>query len=125
MANFPNPPVLDEAFPPQDGYAIVYRAAVNQWEGCPAAGTRVLYVTANYTASSGDIVLADATTGPLVIIIPSEVAVVDVKQVDNSGNTVTIVLDNGGNIDGVPSAIITQQYPSFHIATDGTNGWIL
>ena len=125
MANFPNPVVIDEAFPPQDGYAVVYRAAVNQWEACPAAGTRIVTVIANYIASSGDIVLADATAGNIQVTIPHLQAVVDVKQIDDSGNYITLVLDNSGTIDGQPNAMITQQYLSLHIATDGTNGWLI
>jgi len=82
--------------------------------------------TADYTASSGDVVLADASGGAITITLPSPSsnAWVEVKKTDSSTNAVTV--DGGGNnIDGSASFDITTQYESYTVVSDGTGWWIV
>jgi len=82
--------------------------------------------TADYTASSGDVVLADASGGAITITLPSPSANawVQVKKTDSSTNAVTV--DGGGNnIDGSGSFDITTQYESYTMVGDGSNWFIV
>jgi len=82
--------------------------------------------TADYTASSGDVVLADASGGAITITLPSPSANawVQVKKTDSSTNAVTV--DGGGNnIDGVASFDITTQYESYTMVSDGSSWFIV
>jgi len=82
--------------------------------------------SADYTASDGDIVLADASGGAITITMPSPSAGawVEVKKTDSSTNAVTV--DGGGNnIDGVASFDITTQYESYTVVSDGSDWYII
>lgn len=83
-------------------------------------------VSANTTASIGDIVLADATTSALTITLPGAVngAVVNVKKVDGSVHAVTIAPPTG-TIDGQATFVISQPYESIECVSDGTNWFII
>jgi len=94
-----------------------------------AAGTgnfvNVTTQTADYTASDGDVVLADASGGAITITLPSPStnAWVQVKKTDSSTNAVTV--DGGGNnIDGASSFDITTQYESYTMVSDGSNWFV-
>jgi len=86
----------------------------------------VVTVISNYTASSGDVVLADASGGAITITLhaPQANAIVNVKKIDSSTNPVTID-GAGANIDGEASIQITTQYESYTLISDGTNWWII
>jgi len=82
--------------------------------------------SADYTASDGDIVLADASGGAITITLPSPSAgaKVEVKKTDSSANAVTV--DGGGNnIDSSGSFDITTQYESYTMVSDGSNWYIV
>jgi len=82
--------------------------------------------TADYTASNGDVVLADASGGAITITLPSPSANawVEVKKTDSSANAVTV--DGGGNnIDGSASFDITTQYESYTMVSDGSSWFIV
>jgi len=86
----------------------------------------VVTVSSNYTASRGDIVLADASGGAITITLPAPQAnaIVNVKKIDSSTNAVTV--DGGGaNIDGQASIQMTTQYESYTFISDGSNWWII
>ena len=86
----------------------------------------VVTVSSNYTASSGDIVLANASGGAITITLPPPQAnaIVNVKKIDSSTNPVTV--DGGGaDIDGQPSIQMTTQYESYTLISDGSNWWII
>jgi hypothetical protein len=94
-----------------------------------AANDTVVTKTASYTATSGDVVLASASAGSIVITIPVAVnTIVTVKKTDaSSTNTVTIQLASGSfPADGGTSSIVLDlQGQSRTIACDGTNGWVI
>jgi len=82
--------------------------------------------SADYTASDGDVVLADASGGAITITMPSPSANawVEVKKTDSSANAVTV--DGGGNnIDGAASFDITTQYESYTMVSDGSDWFIV
>jgi hypothetical protein len=87
---------------------------------------RVVTVTSNYTASNGDVVLADASAGAITVTLPTPTAgaVINVKKIDSSANAVTID-GAGATIDGQASIQITTQYESYTLVSDGSNWYII
>lgn len=66
-------------------------------------------------------VLANATGGNITVTIPTSIiGTYNVKKIDSSANTVTIV-PSSGTIDGGASTIISQQYASISCIGNGTN----
>lgn len=81
-------------------------------------------VTANYTAVNRDIVLADASSGPITITIPIAAGTqVTVKKMDGTTNAVTVA-PASGTIDGDASAVITGVDTSAVFIGDGTNAYV-
>ena len=82
--------------------------------------------TANYVATSGDLVLMDASGGNRTVTLPAVAsgAVCTAKKTDSSANTVT-VSPASGTIDGAASKVISTQYESYDFVSDGTNWFIV
>jgi len=95
------------------------------WASAPG-GWNVISKNTNYTASDGDCVLVDASSGNITITLPepSKDIQVNVKKIDSSANVVTVV-PNGGSIDGESSKEISTQYESYFFISDGTNWYII
>jgi hypothetical protein len=91
------------------------------------AFTHVRTETTSYTSLDGDIVLADATSGPLTITLPppSSGNIVTVKKIDNSVNDVTISTPTSETIDGQSSLNLTSQNSTQTIVSDGTDYYII
>ena len=114
---------------------VYYQGDVRSRLACPIAkeildtvyfSPNVVTVSSNYTASRGDVVLADASGGAITITLPPPQAnaIVNVKKIDSSPNPVTV--DGGGaNIDGQASIQTTTQYESYTLVSDGSNWWII
>jgi hypothetical protein len=83
--------------------------------------------TADYTAGENDIVLADASGGPLTVTLPApdERVKVNVKKTDSSANAVTVATPGSETIDGDSSRTLTAQYVSRTITSDGTDYFII
>lgn len=94
--------------------------------------------TINYklTRKSGT-ELVDCTSGNRIITLPdvADCIIVDsdgndvtkiltIKKIDSTGNTVTIT-PTGGLIDGAGTKVLTTQYESVTIQTDGTDWFII
>ena len=92
----------------------------------PSGGWTLKHVSTNYTASDGDCVLVDASSGNITITLPepSKDIQVNVKKIDSSSNIV-IVMPNGGSIDGEASKEISTQYESYFLVSDGSNWYII
>lgn len=98
----------------------------------PGVTTPVRTVTANYTVLLTDgTIFVDATAGPVTITLPTAASAivgtqgqrVRVKKNDASPNAVTIVA-TGGQIDGVPNAVISTPYNAFEFSPiPGTANW--
>ena len=95
------------------------------WASAPG-GWNTTSQTSNYTASDGDIVLVDASSGAVTITLPSpsEGAKVRVKKIDASTNTVTVSPSATETIDGSSSHAISKQYETYEYVSDGTNWFV-
>lgn len=85
--------------------------------------------TGDYTlTTSDDVVLVDASGGNRTITLPavSGIAgtVYEVKKIDSSGNTVTLDGNGSETIDGQTTQVITAQYTSITVITDGSAWYI-
>jgi len=69
--------------------------------------------TTAHTAVDRDLLLVDATSGPVTITLPAPSAglMVTAKKIDASANAVTIV-PTSGTIDGAASQVLSAQYVS-------------
>lgn len=90
----------------------------------------VVSKTATYTASWGDVVLADGSGGAFAVTTPDadEAAAALTKEftVLRTGATGTItVTAASGTINGASSVTLTTQYTGWRIVSDGTNFFAL
>ena len=102
-----------------------------QFDGAAAGLTlpvgRVFAVTATYSASSGDVVLCNANAGAFTVTLPNPSSVlspVSLKKTDPSVNAVTVAGFAGETIDGALSRLLTVQYESVTLWSDGINWWV-
>jgi len=86
----------------------------------------------NLTASSANVILADASTLPLTLNITLPQAstvsgkVFMIKKTDSSLKTVTVLPYPGDNIDGVIESIIIEfQNTTIELVSSGTNWYII
>ena len=92
----------------------------------PSGGWSLKKVTADYTASSNEFVLADASATAITITLPSPSANarVAVKKIDSSTNEV--VVDAGtSTIDGSTTFTLKTQYEAYEFYCDGSEWFIL
>lgn len=101
------------------------RAAVDTSGG--SGGLESTTQTSNYTASAGDLVLADASGGGFTVTLPapSTTLNVAVKKIDATTNAVTIATPGTETIDGASQLSITGENYSRSIASDGSNYFIV
>lgn len=111
----------------------------NGWTLCNiTAGTLKMYymwcrgegattVTANFTITSEEMILVDATSGPITIILPlpANITKIVIKKIDSSSNIVTIIPAGSETIDGQPSYQISTQYTAIDLVTDDINWFII
>lgn len=98
-----------------------------------ATGTESLAVatkTTSYTATNSDaVILCDASAAGITVTLPTAVGrlgrVYNIKKIDSSSFTVTVDGDGSETIDDGTTAILTVQYESITIISDGTEWWIL
>lgn len=90
---------------------------------------RIATVTANTTLSSAHhTVLVDATAGNITLTLPTAASaysggvgrVYNVKKIDASENTVTVDGASAETIDGAATQVLTAQWQSMTIQSDGT-----
>ena len=101
-----------------------------------ASAVRVKSITANYTTDWYDtILLVNATGGNITITLPDSGLVAStkdemgkifyIKKVDASANTVTVDGYSTQTIDGATTKVLTTQYDSISIVSDGSNWHII
>jgi hypothetical protein len=77
--------------------------------------------------SNDYIILSDATSDNIVLDLPlagqNEGAIVVVKKIDSSVNTVTIEPAASETIDGATNKVLSTQYQKITIVSDGTQWW--
>ncbi len=75
------------------------------------------------------IVLVDATAGNVVLDLPvastNKGALVVVKKLDASANTVTLEANGAETIDGAANKVISTQYDKFTVVCDGVEWWVV
>jgi len=83
--------------------------------------------TASSGASDRQVVLGDASSGPIDVQLPSPVdgQLVTVKKIDSSQNGVTITTPGVETIDGQSSITLTSQFSTRETVSDGNNYFII
>jgi hypothetical protein len=82
--------------------------------------------TTPYTAAANETVLVTATAGNKVVNLPAVAsgAVVTVKKIDSSVNTVTMT-PASGLIDGAATKVLSTQWAGFTVRSNGTDWFIV
>lgn len=86
----------------------------------------VVSKTTAYTAAAGDFVQGDTSSAGFTVTLPTAPAIgalVAVKKVDSTTNTLTIVPAAGGSIDGDPNATTTTKMAGAIFEHVGANVW--
>jgi len=92
----------------------------------PSGGWTLKEVTSDYTASSNEFILANASANPITITLPTPAANlrVAVKKIDDTANEV--VVDAGtSKIDGATTKTLKTQYEAYEFYCNGTEWFIL
>jgi|SRR5947209_2444575 len=84
-------------------------------------------VTAAYTASDHDVVLANATSGALPVTLPTPTngAHIMVKKTDVSANAVAVNRSGTATIDGATTVSLASQWAHTELIGDGTNWFVV
>jgi hypothetical protein len=72
-------------------------------------------------------ILHDATSASITHNLATAVgntAIITIKKIDSSANTVTIDANSTETIDGGLTAVLTRQYESITLVSDGSN-WVI
>lgn len=90
--------------------------------GDELVGAELHFVSSSLILYRNAIVIADATSGALTVTLPpvEEGLKVVVKKVDSSVNDVTVDGDGSDTIDGGTTQVLSNQYDTFLIVSDGT-----
>lgn len=98
------------------------------YNNTPQNNTVTSTSTTPYTASVNEVVLMDATAGNKTVNLPAASTAsgkeITVKKVDASGNTVTIDGDGSETIDGATTKVISSQWDSVTMVSNGTAWYI-
>lgn len=88
-----------------------------------------LTIASNYTATSGAVLLCDASSGNLVITLPlaasSPGRVLQVKKIDSSANTVTLQCSGSDTLDGIVNFVIEDENFSLSVVSSGSNYYLI
>jgi hypothetical protein len=92
-----------------------------------AAVHNVTTVTSNITATTGQVVLADASGGSVGVTLPTPAngETVTVKKIDSSANPVVIATPGTETIDGQSTIDISNQFGARETVSDGSNYFII
>lgn len=106
------------------------KMAMSNFKGFVSGYVNVVTKTASYVATTADtVILCDATSGDITITLPTAVGisgkVFNIKKTNSNANSVTIDANASQTIDGDLTQIITSQYDSVTIVSDGSNWHII
>lgn len=98
--------------------------------GSGAASLNVVskvFADSPYTTADGEAILYDASGGNSTVNLPaaSANAQITIKKTDATANTVTIDGNGAETIDGGLTAVLTTQYESITLISDGSNWFII
>jgi hypothetical protein len=122
--------VNDAGDPGNSYYYGTSDAGVKGWHalGAPAVTTETT-ASVSPTAMSGQtVLLCDCTANAITVNLPTAVgnsALYSIKKTDVSVNTVTIDADGAETIDGAATAVITVQFASLTLVSDGSNWYVI
>lgn len=116
-----------------DGFMLIANSGAAtglQWAALPSSNLHTTVTkTGSYTATTNDeVILADATSGPLTITLPMAAGNSNeymIKKIDSSANNVTVATTSAQRIDGGSTAVIKVQYASVGVVSDGSNWFII
>lgn len=95
----------------------------------PTTANFVNITASTYTASDISVIYADATSNAITITLPAVASVVDrvyyIKKIDSSVNSVTIDGNSSETIDGSTTNVLSSQYDSVTIHSNGNQWFIL
>jgi hypothetical protein len=78
--------------------------------------------------SSDEIILANASSAPITITLPTAVGVTGqtytIKRINSGSNAVTVGTTSSQTIDGITTYALSAQYKYVKVASDGAN-WII
>jgi hypothetical protein len=106
----------------------------NTWTGVnvfsAAMSTKYSAVNANTTlGATYQTVAVDATSGNITITLPAASTCTgrryDIKKIDGSANTVTIDGNSAETIDGAATKVISTQYSTYTIISNGSGWYVL
>lgn len=85
---------------------------------------RVVSASATHTAESNESVFCDASGGAFAVLLPAAQRglCIEVTKRDSSGNAVTITADGADLINGAGTFLLSAQYASILLRSDGS-GW--
>ena len=87
--------------------------------------------TSDDITAADRVVLSDATLGSIVLTLPpagdatAVGALITVKKIDSSANTVTITPDGTETLDGGGGYALTVQWTAVTIVSDGSNWFVI
>lgn len=89
--------------------------------------TKVFIDSPYPVASTDEVILVNATGGPISVVLPVPVLGrrVNIKKIDVSANAVTVNHHAAENIDGAPSFPLASQYDAVTVVSDGANWFVL
>lgn len=93
-----------------------------------SGGLKTIAKNTNYTALPGDLVVTNASSGPITITLPTAPPIdtmVGVKKSDSSANTVTVVPGGTDKIDNDTAVVLAVSSASVTVQYDGTQWRIL
>lgn len=126
--------VLDEAMQSvtsseEDEDKEAAASAVAEIKSVGLSNSVVTDSTVALTSNSSSVILADATSNNITINLPLAEDVDEdffyIKKIDSSANTVTIAARSADAIDGQSSMVISSQYTSLHVTSDGSNWHVI
>lgn len=115
-----------------DTQGVVYDST--QSTGIRTAWGNLFGITASstsltLTSAASSVQLIDATSGALVVTLPSASTCLNkvfvVKKTDSSTNHVTVTAAGAATIDGSATFVLKKRYDALMIMSDATNWWIL
>lgn len=111
------------------GYLAVGTSSAADWKRIALASIATITTTATLTAASESTQLANAASGAIVVNLPAAASaagqVFNIKKIDSSANTVTIDPNGAETIDGAATSVLTAQYQSLQIQSNGSAWYIL
>lgn len=122
---------LEEIACTATGRSLISQASVSAVQTLLGIGViAVVTKTGGYLAALTDnLILVDATTGSIIIDLPAAATstghIFIVKKIDNTANTVTIRGHLAELIDGVNTQVISSQWTSITLVSNGTASYII